>query len=127
MGSRCQRRTQSPGQAGTTVAQCAAVASAERNPPIIRAIGGSDAGDNSAQQHKAWDIVSAGARDRTGCARRPFSCRGTGNASSREAKRNPCAADPTSSRGRKIRNTIASSGGESLDTLGGSYSGIAAN
>ena len=103
MGSRCQRRTQSP---------------------VIRAIGGGDAGDSSAQQQpKAWNIVSAGARDRTGCARRPFRCRGTGNAGSREAKRNPGAADPTSSRGRKIRNTIASSGDKSLNTLGGNHAG----
>jgi uncharacterized caspase-like protein len=115
----CSRGQPTSGQAGTTVAQCAAVASAERNPPIIRAIGGSDAGDNSAQQHKAWDIVSAGARDRTGCARRPFRCRGTGNAGPREAGRSPRAADPTCSRGRKIGNTIASSEDESLDSLGG--------
>ena len=100
--------------------QCAAAASAERNPPIIRAIGGGDAGDNSAQQQrKAWDIVPAGARDRTGCARRPFGCRGTGNAGSREAGRNPRAADPTCSRGRKSGSTIASSGDKSLDSLGG--------
>jgi hypothetical protein len=41
----------------------------------------------------------------------------------REARRKPSAADPTSSRGRKIRNTITSAGGESLDTLGGNYAG----
>src|SRR5258708_38804590 len=71
----------------------------------------------------SWGFVPAGARDKTGCARCPFSCRGTGNAGSREARRKPSAADPTSSRGGKIRNTITSAGGESLDTLGGNYAG----